>query len=158
RALDDGRNGASCIHTPASGPLPEVTTSSPANFGNRGVAIWGRWGAGVVALLCAAVVVLEWQSYGSQHVRSDPPAQRADPPRLSIAVLPFANSSGEQKDDEFAAALTEDFTAGLTELRGSCVVAHSMAQAAAVRKLPLPAVGSELGVRYVLEGNIRRSS
>ena len=197
RALDEGRNGASCIQTVSgrgyrfaltvvehdptwathptgaasapvpvadelsprtSGPLPQPTTSSPANFGDRGVAIWPRWGAGIVALLCAAIVVMEWPGYGSQRGRSDPPAQRAEPSRLSIAVLPFANSSGEQKDDEVAAALTEDFTAGLAELRGSFVVAHSMAQAVAVRKLPLPAVGSELGVRYVLEGNIRRSS
>jgi tetratricopeptide (TPR) repeat protein len=45
----------------------------------------------------------------------------------------------------------------LAQIHGSAVVARSMAQTIAARKLPLPAVGRELAVRYVLEGNIRRS-
>jgi adenylate cyclase len=53
--------------------------------------------------------------------------------------------------------LTNDFTADLAQIRGSVVVARSMAQTIAARKLSLPAVGRELAVRYVLEGNITRS-
>jgi TolB-like protein len=55
------------------------------------------------------------------------------------------------------AAMTDDFHDRLAQIRGSVVVARSMAQAIAARKLPLLAVGRELAVRYVLEGNIRRS-
>jgi adenylate cyclase len=72
-------------------------------------------------------------------------------------VLPFANASGTSKDEDLAAALTDDFTIDLAQIRGAVVVARSRAQAIAARKLPLPAVGRELAVRYVLEGNIRRS-
>jgi adenylate cyclase len=108
--------------------------------------------AGAVGLLCAAVVAFGWHGF-----RADPPTRRADPPRLSIVVLPFANASGTPKDEELAAALTDDFMAYLVETPGSVVVARSTAQAMVARKLPLPAVGRELRVRYVLEGNIRRS-
>jgi adenylate cyclase len=107
---------------------------------------------GVVGLLCAALI-----AHGSQGFRTDTPTRPSEPPRLSIMVLPFANTNGTPKDEELAAALTNDFTTDLAQIRGSVVVARSMAQAIAARKLSLPAVGRELAVRYVLEGNIMRS-
>jgi DNA-binding winged helix-turn-helix (wHTH) protein/TolB-like protein len=199
RALDDGRNGASCIQTvrgrgyrftprvveeegPEPGrfiagvpipddadlladarrPSPELVpaasspelvpeASSPANVGGRGSGN-ARLYAGAIGLLCAALIALDWQGF-----RTDTPTRATEPPRLSIVVLPFASASGTPKDEELAAALTDDFTTDLAQIRGSVVVARSMAQAIAARKLPLPAVGRELAVRYVLEGNIRRS-
>jgi hypothetical protein len=72
-------------------------------------------------------------------------------------VLPFANASGTPKDEELAATLTNDFTIDLAQIRGSVVVARSMAQAIAARNWHCPPVGSELAVRYVLEGAIMRS-
>jgi TolB-like protein len=107
---------------------------------------------GVIGFLCAALIAYGWQGF-----RTDTPTRPTEPPRLSIIVLPFANASGTPKDEELAAALTDDFTTDLAQMRGSVVVARSMAQAIAERKLPLPAVGRELAVRYLLEGNIRRS-
>jgi adenylate cyclase len=98
------------------------------------------------------VAALTWQGF-----RADPPARRAEPPRLSIVVLPFANASGAPKDEELAAALTDDFTTDLAQMRGASVVARSMAHTIAARKLPLPKVGSELAARYALEGNVRRA-
>jgi adenylate cyclase len=80
------------------------------------------------------------------------------PPRLSIAVLPFANATGEARNDDLVATLTEDTTTGLREVSGSSVVARSVTQASLARKLTLSETGKELGVRYVLEGNLRWSS
>jgi adenylate cyclase len=190
RALDDGRDGASCIQTvPGRGyrftprvfeedgpqpgryvaaapipveahsladarrPSPEsvLAASSPAEIGRRGSGNARLYGA-VIGFLCAALIAYGWLGF-----RTDTPTRPAEPPRLSIVVLPFANASGTPKDEELAAALTDDFTIDLAQIRGSVVVARSMAQAIAARRLPLPAVGRELAVRYVLEGNIRRS-
>jgi adenylate cyclase len=72
-------------------------------------------------------------------------------------VPPFASPSGTPKDEELAAALTNDFTIELAQIRGAVVVARSMARSIAARKLPSPAVSSELAVRYVLEGDISRA-
>jgi TolB-like protein len=111
-----------------------------------------RFYGGVIGFLCAALIAYGWQGF-----RTDTPTRPIEPPRLSIVVLPFASASGTSKDEELAAALTDDFMTDLAQIRGSVVVARSMAQAIAARKLPLPVVGHELAVRYVLEGNIRRS-
>jgi adenylate cyclase len=191
RALDDGRDGASCIQTvPGRGyrftprvveedapepsrsvagaptpdgansladadcPSPESVpaASSPAEIGRRGSGNGLLYVGGVIGFLCAALITYGWLGF-----RTDMPTRPAEPPRLSIVVLPFSNASGTPKDEELAAALTDDFTIDLAQIRGSVVVARSMAQAIAARRLPLPAVGRELAVRYVLEGNIRRS-
>jgi adenylate cyclase len=85
------------------------------------------------------------------------PVQPSEPRRASIVALPFANASGDPKDEELAAALTDDVTVSLTQVSGAYVIARSTAQTMASRKLPLSRLGSELSVRYVLEGNIRRS-
>jgi adenylate cyclase len=134
-------------------PWPESVpaASSPADIGGRSSGN-GRLYAGVSGFLCAALIAYGWQGF-----RTDTPTRPTEPPRLSIVVLPFASASGAPKDEEFAATLTDDFTTDLAQIRGSVVVARSMAQAIAVRKLPLPAIGSQLAVRYVLEGNIMPS-
>jgi DNA-binding winged helix-turn-helix (wHTH) protein/TolB-like protein/Flp pilus assembly protein TadD len=146
------------------GATPEfiaATSSSPqsamaavhATVGDKRARHWRFAAAAMVAVFCSAVVVIHWRS-----LSSDGSGLRAEPRRLSIVALPFTNASGEPKDDDLAAALTEDFTTSLTEMPGAFVVARSMAQATDSRKLSLPAVGGDLGVRYVLEGTIRRSS
>jgi adenylate cyclase len=141
--------------SPKTTPLlqrPVTALPSAAGAGRGRAGSWRPYGAGVVALFFAALAAFDWQD-----LVAHPPIRRAEPPRLSIVVLPFANASGAPKDEELAAALTDDFTTSLAQMRGSFVVARSIAQAMAARKLPLPTVGSELAVRYVLEGNIRRS-
>jgi len=146
-----GAGASPDAHHPSAQSVAAV--SSPAAVGGRGSGNRRLYGAGAVGLFCAALVGFAWQGF-----RAEPPTQRAEPPRLSIVVLPFANAGGAPKDEELAAALTDDFTTDLAQMRGASVVARSMAQAIAGRKLPLPKVGSELAVRYALEGSIRRAS
>jgi adenylate cyclase len=146
-------------------PSPESVpaASSPAEIGRRG-STNGRLYGGVIGFLCAALIAYGWLGpvpvpppHAGEGRVGDTPVRPTEPPRLSIVVLPFANASGTPKDEELAAALTDDFTTDLAQIHGSAVVARSMAQATAARKLPLPAVGRELAVRYVLEGNVRRA-
>jgi adenylate cyclase len=76
---------------------------------------------------------------------------------LSIVVLPFANISGDSEQDYFVDGLTQDITTELSRLADSFVIAHSTAFTFKGKFVDVKQVGRELGVRYVLEGNVRRS-
>jgi TolB-like protein len=79
-------------------------------------------------------------------------------PRLSIAVLPFSNLSGEKDQDYFADALTEDLTADLSRISGSFVIARSTAATYKGQNAEAKRIARELNVRYLLEGNVRRGA
>jgi adenylate cyclase len=78
-------------------------------------------------------------------------------PRLSIAVLPFANLGGDKDQDYFADALTEDLTADLSRISGSFVIARSTAATYKGQNAEAKRIARELKVRYLLEGNVRRA-
>jgi adenylate cyclase len=77
-------------------------------------------------------------------------------PRLSIVVLPFVNLSGDPHQEYFADAITEDMTTELSRISGSFVIARNSAFTYKGRAVDVKGVGRELGVRYVLEGSVRR--
>ena len=81
----------------------------------------------------------------------------AKAPRLSLVVLPFANLSGDPEQDYFAQALTADLTTDLSHfLFASFVIAHSTASTYKGQAVDPKQLGRELGVRYALEGSVRR--
>ncbi len=80
----------------------------------------------------------------------------AHAPRLSIVVLPFANLSGDPEQDYFADGLTEDLTTDLTHLPDSFVIGRSTAAEYKGKPVDLKQLGHDLGVRYALEGSVRR--
>ena len=87
------------------------------------------------------------------------PGQRADgteAPRLSIVVLPFSNLSGDPSQDYFADGVTEDLTTDLSRLAGSFVISRNTAFTFKGKAVDARQIGRELGVRYVLEGSVRR--
>jgi len=87
------------------------------------------------------------------------PSQRADStgaPRLSIVVLPFSNLSGDPKQDYFADGITEDLTSDLSQIAGSFVISRNTAFTYKGKAMDARQIGRELGVRYVLEGSVRR--
>ena len=84
-------------------------------------------------------------------------APRSLPDRPSIAVLPFINMSGDPEQEYFSDGLTEDLITDLSKLRGLHVTARNSAFVFKGRSVDLRQVGRELGVRYVLEGSVRRS-
>lgn len=76
--------------------------------------------------------------------------------RLSIVVLPFANLSNDPEQGYFADGVTEDITTDLSRIADSFVIARSTASTYKGKPIDVRAVARELGVRYVLEGSVRR--
>jgi TolB-like protein len=91
-------------------------------------------------------------------VREDNAAFPPLPDRPSIAVLPFANMSGDPAQEYFADGVVEDVTAALGRMRWLFVIARNSSFVYKGRAIDVRQVGRELGVRYVLEGSIRRSA
>lgn len=81
-------------------------------------------------------------------------AERGEPP--SLAVLPFTNRSGLPEDEAFADGMVEDVVAALAFSPDLKVLAAGAASAWRGKAFDLREVGQTLGVRYVLEGNVRR--
>ena len=77
--------------------------------------------------------------------------------RPSIAVLPFANLSGEKEQEYLADGITEDIITALTRFRWFFVIARNSSFAYKGKSLDAKQVAQELGVRYLLEGSVRKS-
>jgi TolB-like protein len=78
-------------------------------------------------------------------------------PRLSIVVVPFINLSSDPEQEYFADGITDDLTTDLSRIVGSFVIARSTAFTYKGKAVDAKQIGRELGVRYVLEGSVRRS-
>ena len=78
-------------------------------------------------------------------------------PRLSIVVLPFANLSDDREQQYFADGITEDLTTDLSRIENMFVISCNTAFTYRNKPIDTRQIGRELGVRYVLEGSVRRS-
>ena len=72
-------------------------------------------------------------------------------------VLPFDNLSNDPEQEYFADGITEDLTTDLSRISGSFVIARNTAFTYKGKPVDVKQIGRELGVRYVLEGSVRRS-
>jgi TolB-like protein/Tfp pilus assembly protein PilF len=91
---------------------------------------------------------------------SSPPLAASQPhsaPRLSIVVLPFTNLGDDREQQYFADGITEDLTTDLSRLANMFVISRNTAFTYRKKLIDTKQIGRELGVRYVLEGSIRRS-
>ena len=118
----------------------------------------------IAALCIAAVAWLVWP-------KGTPPAGPTQAPvtadasnpaikpasRLSIVVLPFVNLSNDPDQQYFADGITDDLTTDLSRISGSFVIARNTAFTYKGRPVDAKQIGRELGVRYVLEGSVRRA-
>jgi adenylate cyclase len=77
--------------------------------------------------------------------------------RLSIVVLPFANHSNDSEQEYFADGITDDLTTDLSRISGSFVIARNTAFTYKGKPVDAKQIGRELGVRYALEGSVRRT-
>ncbi|APG15743.1 TolB-like protein/cytochrome c-type biogenesis protein CcmH/NrfG [Bradyrhizobium elkanii] len=91
------------------------------------------------------------------RVAQAPQAALALPDRPAIAVLPFTNMSGDREQDYFSDGISEDIITALSKLRWFFVVARNSSFVYKGRAVHMHEVARELGVRYVLEGSVRRS-
>jgi TolB-like protein/lipopolysaccharide biosynthesis regulator YciM len=78
-------------------------------------------------------------------------------PRLSIVVLPFANLSDDPQQQYFADGITDDLTTDLSRIPDMFVISRNTAFTYRNKLIDTKQLGRELGVRYVLEGSVRRS-
>ena len=99
------------------------------------------------------------------HVRSGAPAAAESEPdgapplpdKPSIAVLPFENMSADPEQEYFSDGITEDIITELSKISGLIVIARHSAFTYKGKSVTLKQVGRELGVRYALEGSVRKA-
>src|SRR3989442_4432859 len=94
---------------------------------------------------------MEKQSWGGRA----PPLALPDKP--SIAVLPFQNMSGDPEQEYFADGVVEDIITALSRFKLLFVIARNSSFTYKGRAVDIKQVGRELGVRYVLEGSVRKA-
>ena len=89
-------------------------------------------------------------------------AETESPPPLpdkpSIAVLPFQNMSGDPEQEYFADGMVEDIITALSRFKSLFVIARNSSFTYKGKAVDIKQVGRELGVRYVLEGSVRKAS
>ncbi len=86
-----------------------------------------------------------------------PISQPVVAPRMSIVVLPFTNLSDDREQQYFANGITDDLTTDLSRLADMFVISRNTAFTYRNKPVDTRQIGRELGVRYVLEGSVRRS-
>jgi TolB-like protein/class 3 adenylate cyclase len=98
----------------------------------------------------------------SPAMLTKPPTETAQPLALpdkpSIAVLPFTNMSGDPEQDYFADGMVEEIITALSHFRQLFVIARNSSFVYKGRAVDVKVVGRELGVRYVLEGSVRKAA
>ncbi|MFZ0346781.1 MAG: adenylate/guanylate cyclase domain-containing protein, partial [Pseudolabrys sp.] len=85
-------------------------------------------------------------------------AQAQHPHKPSIAILPFNNMSGDPEQEYFADGMVEEITTALSRTRWLFVIARNSSFTYKGRAVDVKQVGREMGVRYVLEGGVRKSA
>jgi adenylate cyclase len=90
---------------------------------------------------------------GVAEAESPPP-----PDKPSIAVLPFENMSGDPKQQYFADGMVEEIITALSRFKWLFVIARNSSFTFKVKAVDVKEVGRRLGVRYILEGSVRRAS
>ncbi len=112
-----------------------------------------RWLPATAALIVVAVAIagVAWWSDRA------PVVERASAEVPSIAVLPFANISGDKRQEYFSDGITEDIITDLSKLSALFVVARDSSFRYKGRVVDIEKVGRELGARYLLEGSVRRA-
>jgi len=108
----------------------------------RPVRVFGMSAAGAAALPAAP--------------KPAPAASLALPDRPSIAILPFVNLSGDPEQSYFADGITEDIITELSRFRSLFVIARNSSFAYRGASVDIRKVGAELGVRFVVEGSVRK--
>ena len=117
--------------------------------------------AGLAIIAMAIPLVQHISLKPSRTSASIPPAQSpalALPDKPSIAVLPFANLSGDPQQEYFSDGITDDLVTDLSRVPGLFVIDRGSTFAYKGKPAKVQKVGRELGVKYVLEGSARKTA
>jgi TolB-like protein/DNA-binding SARP family transcriptional activator len=134
------------------GIAPEPATTQLAETIRKGVALTERWDASPIPDTLRASDDARGKATGNAAPSLDLP----DKP--SIAVLPFANLSGDSDQDYFTNGITDDLAIALGRIPWLFVIATTSTAAYAGHAVDVQQVGSALGVRYLLRGSMRKDA
>jgi TolB-like protein/rhodanese-related sulfurtransferase len=134
-------------------PPPQLKSNRPVSPAN-----WRRAISIVVVVLLVVGGIGYWSEYSQPQ---EDPASLANmafplPDKPSIAVLPFTNMSGAEEQEYFADGMTDDLITDLSKLSGLFVIARNSTFTYKGKSVQVRQVAEELGVRYILEGSVRR--
>jgi adenylate cyclase len=144
--------GGICISRVVRDQIRDKLPYSFKDMGEQGVKNIAR-PVRVFAMLLDGVVGVPEVNVSSTASTSPPLAA----PHLSIVVLPFTNLSNDPEQQYFADGITEDLTTDLSRIAGMFVISRNTAFTYRNKPIDTKQIGRELGVRYVLEGSVRRS-
>jgi TolB-like protein/class 3 adenylate cyclase len=124
-----------------------------------------QWQRATIGLVVAVIVVVAAVAIWRLYFRTTPPLGTASkekmafplPDKPSIAVLPFVNMGGDPEQAYFADGMTEDLITDLSKVAGLFVIARNSTFVYKGKATDIREVAKTLGVRYVLEGSVRRS-
>ena len=137
---------------------PRVTVAGKLEETSRRLPVF----VGAVALLVLAAAAGFWYFYSRP---TEPPKELSSvegmafplPDKPSIAVLPFVNISAEPEQEYFTDGITEEIITALSKVPRLFVIARNSTFAYKGKSVEVQQVGRELGVRYVLEGSVRKA-
>jgi DNA-binding winged helix-turn-helix (wHTH) protein len=144
---------------PADPAQPNGALAPPSAATAHGpTRLWRRLAtAAVLAAALFIVGVFGWRSgLAPRFMGTGAEDKLANAPHLSIVVLPFEILSADKEQDYFADAIAEDLTTDLSHLQDAFVIGHGTAFTYKGKPAAAKQIGKDLGVRYVLEGGVRR--
>jgi adenylate cyclase len=148
----------------SEGPVPEGPQVAAPPLETKGASVPRRYPR--AALMVAIVVVLGtialaiWETFLKPAPIGVASIERMAyplPDRPSIAVLPFANIGGDPEQEYFSDGMTDDLITDLSKISGLFVIARNSTFSYKGKSVKLRQVAEDLGVRYVLEGSVRRT-
>src|SRR6516165_9513748 len=158
--------------TVTNSDVPEKAPDKPTSSGSLG-RLRGRLQAVIPALASIAAVgaiagglVGYWNVWKTvrtdvllqgQKTQREATARPDIAPRLSLVVLPFANLNNDPEQDYFADAITTDLTTDLARMPGAFVIGRGTAFTYKNKPIDLKTVGKDLGIRWAVQGAVRRN-
>ncbi len=129
---------------PSRRGLRRAAIGAAATLALAALALWASWPAPLGWLLDRMGITAQ-------------PENPALPDQPSLVVLPFANLSGDPAQEYFSDGITDELTTAFAQVPGLLVISRGSAFAYKGKPTRIEDVGRELGVRYVLEGSVRRA-
>ncbi|HKF54515.1 MAG TPA: winged helix-turn-helix domain-containing protein [Blastocatellia bacterium] len=160
--LNGYENGQPPISTKAVDLPPPPAASQENQPRRRGYGLAGLLSAvGAALIACVLVAMLHWPQRAPAPSASRRSAELRPlpmPDKPSIAVLPFINMSGDREQEYFSDGIADELITGLSRIPELIVIARDSAFTYKGKAAKLQEVGRELGVKYVLEGSVRKAA
>jgi adenylate cyclase len=153
----DGVNVAARLEAPAEPGGVFVSNTVHDHVRDRLPFVFEDLGEHQVKNIARPVRVYRVRDAAAKTLSASAPSVLPLPDKPSIAVLPFQNMSGDPEQEYFADGMVEEITTALSRIRWLFVIARNSSFTYKGQAIDVKQVGRELGVRYVLEGSVRRA-